>query len=95
VNNAGRITTKMRPQDDVTMNIMNERRAEVDKNPTIECEDEQCNNTTGSRDAEGWLLHASPDVPVLCPSCRKETPQNRLTPTEAQRENNQQLTEYL
>lgn len=65
-----------------------------DRNPTIECSDEQCDTTTPADDAEGWLLDADPAVPVLCPACRERTPEHRLTPTEARRESNRQLADY-
>jgi len=80
--------------DDVAENVMNERRGEVDRNPTLSCADEQCTNTTQAEDADGWLLHADPEIPVLCPECVERVPDNKQTPTKYQRDVNAQLTEW-
>jgi len=67
----------------------------IDRNPTIECSDEQCDRTTNAKDDKtGWLLHNDPEIPVLCPECREKVPENKQTPTEYQREVNAQITEW-
>jgi len=66
----------------------------IDRNPTLECSDEQCDRTTNAKDADGWLLHNDPDIPVLCPRCVAKVPENKQTPTEHQREINAQITEW-
>jgi len=66
----------------------------IDRSATIECSDEQCNQTTDANDADKWLLHNDPDIPVLCPACREKVPANKQTPTERQRNIHAQLTEW-
>jgi len=68
----------------------------IDPNPTLECQDEQCDRTAQAEDAKenGWLLHLAPEIPVLCPECKDRTPDNKLTPTEVRRERNADVTEW-
>jgi len=80
--------------DDVAENIMNDQRPAPDPNPTIDCEGEQCDASTPADSADGWLLHADPEIPVLCPDCVAATPAHRRTPTDARRERNRTLEEY-
>jgi len=64
----------------------------IDRDPTLECSDEQCGNTTNLTDANGWLLCNDPDIPMLCPNCVAKPSENSQTPTEHQRDVNAQLT---
>jgi len=66
----------------------------IDRNPTIECNDERCERSENVKCADGWLLHNDPEIPVLCPECRNKVPENKQTPTEYQREVNAQITEW-
>jgi len=84
----------MQPIDDVAENIMNDQRPAPDRNPTIKCEDERCDATTPATGADGWVLEADPEIPVLCPACAEATPEHRLTPADDRRERNRTLEEY-
>ena len=68
-----------------------------DTNPTIECADQQCDETVRAQDdaVDNWLLENDPDIPVLCPDCRAATPTHRLTPTEQRRETNRSIVEFM
>jgi len=73
-------------RDDVAENIMNERRGEIDHNPSMDCT--SCGDSFNWRDYWSDRID-SPEDEFVCDQCRGE--RERLRRRE---ENNQQITEF-
>jgi hypothetical protein len=62
---------------------------------TVECADERCSTETTADNLPGdWQASNDPNEPVLCPECAMQAPNDRITPTEARRKFNHELTEF-
>jgi len=77
--------------DDVAMNIMNERRGEIDRNPSIKCDCCETAHRYQGYWEPRWLLRDDPaSGKTICDECQAELADlhDRLT-------NNRRLTEFV
>lgn len=60
---------------------------------TVECNDEQCDATIemGEISDSEWLAENDPEIPLLCPDCKKQVSNIKRTPTEELREENHDI----
>lgn len=78
------------------------RDQEADARPSVgsidvPCADEQCDSTVKGTDIPDseWQASMSKRFPTLCPECLARTPDRQLTPTQARKEYNHDITEFL
>lgn len=79
--------------DDVAENIRNERRAEIDRNPSLGCAG--CDASIRAQeltDDDGWELPETPDDPILCPDCAEQSVGTRTV--EERADANQSLGDF-